>query len=303
MTLPRQIFKGRTELLTRSCSERRFFLTPSKETYEAFLYCFAVTAQEHKMDIFWLCVMSNHYHAGVLDKEGERPEFTRDFHSLLTRCLNVHLRRRENLWATEPSSAVHLADADAVFKKMVYSLTNPVKDHLVTKVVNWPGFNSLLCQLNDRPLIVKRPRWFFDENGEMPEEVELRFVRPPEFAHLSQQEWADRIRAAVAKQERKAAEKRERAGTLIIGRKAILRQSPHSCPKRFRACGGLRPRVATRNKWLRIELLQRNKRFQQRYREAFERRRKGDVDVLFPHGTYQLAILGLVRSEPPPTLH
>jgi putative transposase len=57
--------------------------------------------------------------------------------------------------------------------------------------------------------------------------------------------------------------------------------------------------VAAKSKWARIEALQRHKRFVAAYREAFEARR-GEVDVLFPFGTYQLRVLGLVRVEPPP---
>ena len=88
---------------------------------------------------------------------------------------------------------------------IVYALTNAVKDHLVDRVANWPGVNSYRYQLRDEPMVAKRPKWFFDEDGDMPDEVELRFVRPPEFAHLSQEEWAAKLQAAVEAEERKAA--------------------------------------------------------------------------------------------------
>ncbi len=62
--------------------------------------------------------------------------------------------------------------------------------------------------------------------------------------------------------------------------------------------------MATRNKWRRIELLQQSKRFQLRYRAAYERRCAGDLDVMFPYayGTYRLVRQGLVRCESPPAL-
>jgi hypothetical protein len=31
-----------------------------------------------------------------------------------------------------------------------------VKDHLVDKALNWPGFNALPYLLNDRPVVAKR---------------------------------------------------------------------------------------------------------------------------------------------------
>jgi len=40
-----------------------------------------------------------------------------------------------------------------------------VKDHLVDGVFNWPGLNSLRYQLSGKPMVVKRPAWFFDKTG------------------------------------------------------------------------------------------------------------------------------------------
>ena len=302
MTAPRQVVPGRAYMLTRRCSERRFFLRPSKETNNAYVYCFAVAAERYHIDVYWLSVLSNHEHPGVCDKLGNYPEFLRYFHSLLARCLNAHLGRWENFWSTEQPGALHLADGESVFDKMTYGLSNPAKDHLVDKVVHWPGVNSLSYQLSGKPMVATRPKWFFDEDGSMPQRAELHFARPPEFAHLSQKQWADKLRAAVAEAERKAALERERTGRRVVGRKAILRQSPYACPRSYTRRRGLRPRVASRNQWLRIEQLQRNKCFQQGYRRAYERRRAGKRPVLFPFGTYSLARQGLVRCKPPPVL-
>jgi hypothetical protein len=38
MTLPRQVVPGRDYMLTRRCSERRFFLRPADNTNNAFIY-------------------------------------------------------------------------------------------------------------------------------------------------------------------------------------------------------------------------------------------------------------------------
>ena len=302
MSLPRPVVQNRTYMVTRRCAERRFYLRPCPEVEQAFLFCLAVAAQRYGIVVCWVCVLSNHYHLGIRDVRGNYPEFLQFFHSLLARCLNVHLSRWENLWSSEQSGVLHLGDPAAVFDKMVYSLTNPVKAQLVDKVVHWPGINSLSFQLRGRPVVVKRPHWFFDKNGEMPDEVELRFARPPEFAELSQEEWAKRICTAVALEEQKAAELRTKTNGRIVGRKSILRQSPFSCPKTSTERRGLRPRVASRNKWRRIELLKANKGFLRSYRTACERRRSGGVEVEFPYGTYQLMKLKLVCCQQGPPL-
>jgi hypothetical protein len=46
MTLPRQVVPGRDYMITRRCSERRFFLCPDDDTNNAFLYCLALAATD-----------------------------------------------------------------------------------------------------------------------------------------------------------------------------------------------------------------------------------------------------------------
>ncbi len=135
MTHPRPVLQDRTYMITRRCPSRRFFLRPDEKVDQAFAYCFAVAAKRHGLDVYWLSVMSNHYHDGVHDNEGKYPKFLRYFHSLLARCLNVHLSRWESFWSTEQAGALVLGDGDTIFDKMIYSLTNPSKDHLVDLVM------------------------------------------------------------------------------------------------------------------------------------------------------------------------
>jgi hypothetical protein len=44
MTLPRQVVPGRDYMITRRCSERRFFLRPDDDTNDAFIYCLGLAA-------------------------------------------------------------------------------------------------------------------------------------------------------------------------------------------------------------------------------------------------------------------
>jgi putative transposase len=51
MSLPRPVIPGRTYLLTRRCSERRFFLRPDHATNNNYLYCLAYAAQKARGDL------------------------------------------------------------------------------------------------------------------------------------------------------------------------------------------------------------------------------------------------------------
>ena len=46
MSLPRAIVPGRRYMITRRCSERRFFMRPGRETNNAFIYCLALAARK-----------------------------------------------------------------------------------------------------------------------------------------------------------------------------------------------------------------------------------------------------------------
>ena len=51
MSLPRAILPGRCYMITRRCSERRFFMRPDRETNNAFVYCLALAARKASVSI------------------------------------------------------------------------------------------------------------------------------------------------------------------------------------------------------------------------------------------------------------
>jgi hypothetical protein len=59
MTVPRQILPGVTYLITRRCSEQRFFLRPSRKATEIFRYALAVASERYGIVLHAFCVMSN----------------------------------------------------------------------------------------------------------------------------------------------------------------------------------------------------------------------------------------------------
>ena len=86
----------------------------------------------------------------------------------------------------------------------------------------------------------------------------------------------------------------------MLGQRAVLRQSPFDRPRSHEPRRQLNPRVASRNKWARIEALSRLKAFIESYKEAWQRWRHGQRDVLFPYGTYALRLHAGVQCVGPP---
>ena len=118
-------------MITRRCSERRFFMRPGRETNNAFIYCLALAARKAGISIVCTGTMSNHYHAVVVDNHGRLPQFLEHFHKLYAKHQNALLGRWEAFWASEQTSVVELVKAEDVLAKTVYAIANPVTGHLV----------------------------------------------------------------------------------------------------------------------------------------------------------------------------
>ena len=289
MSLARPIVPGRVYLITRRCSERRFFLRPDHKTNQAFLYCLAEAAQRFEIQIIGFLAMSNHYHAVVVDPLGRLPDFTCHLHQMLAKVLNVRWSRWENLWSTEPPTYTWLVDTSDVFDKLLYCLLNPVSDHLVDSVANWPGASSWSL-VGGRELVVNRPTIFFRNGGVMPETVTLKLAFP---LGVDRTEWDARLRNAVLAEERALRDERLAKGIDLLGRKAVRAASAFNSPKTSAPRRNLRPFVACRNVWRRIAAVKGLQRFRHAYQAARERFVCGIRDVLFPAGTFALRRLGV----------
>jgi hypothetical protein len=288
MSLPREVIPGRYYMVTRRCSERRFFLRPDYETNNAFTYCLAMAASRTAVRIIFVHAASNHYHTGIFDAEGRYPEFLHYFHEFLAKSQNALRGRFEHFWSSEQTSVVRLVESADVIDKMIYALTNPVKDPLVDHVWEWPGVNSYEATINGTTLVASRPKHFFREDGNMPESVELRLARPLGFEEAPHAELAAQIKDRVTVFERTAADERRAKGIRVLGREHILKQDWRSSPDSQTPHFNLSPRVAAKSKWARVEALLRNKAFLEAYLDARQRLKAGEKDVVFPAGTWWL---------------
>jgi putative transposase len=297
MTAPRRVLPGTTYLVTRRCSERRFFLRPSRLTNEIFLYVLAVAASRYCIAVHAFCVMSNHYHLLVTDGRGRLPEFMQYLDMLVARATNASLGRWEGFWDSSRSySAVAHDSPEDVVSKTAYVLANPVGAGLVRTACEWPGLWTGPDQVGAARFVAERPKVFFREDGDMPKSAELVLTLPCEFASV--REYQALVAAAAdaleAQSRREIAS--ERRG--FLGRARVLAQKPFARPAPGEPRRGLNPRVASSDKWKRIEALARLTGFVRAYREARTAFCSGVRDAVFPAGTYLLRIEHGVRCAP-----
>jgi REP element-mobilizing transposase RayT len=296
MTAPRRILPGTTYLITRRCLHRCFLLKPSRLTNETVGYLLAVASRRYGIQVHVFCVLSNHLHLVVTDPEARLPAFHEYLDSLVARAINAALGREETFWAPGSYSAVALVTPSDIVDKSAYVLANPVAAGLVRRARRWPGLWSSPSSIATEPLRFKRPRHFFRENGSMPELAELQLVAPPVF--FDPAAYVERVRLALDHAETQARAEAAATGRGFVGEARILKVRSSARPASLEERRGIRPRVACRDKWRRIEALQRLASFIEDYRQALRAWRRGQAGVVFPAGTYLVRVTHGVACAP-----
>jgi len=284
MTAPRQVLRGATYLVTRRCTQRQFLLRPSKAANQTFLYLLALASERYGVEVHAYCVMSNHYHLVVTDRDARLPACLQYLDGLTGRAINSLLGRDEAFWGPDSFSAVELAGPEAIIDKSAYALANPVAAGLVRSAHRWPGLWSSPQDVGADARVALRPDNFFDPKGNMPASVALRLTTPPGFP--SAEAFRQDLRTALAMREAEAARK---VGT-FLGAARVLAQKTSTRPSHREPLRQFNPRVASRDENLRTAALARLLNFLDEYRQALRAWKEGARSVVFPPGTYLMRV-------------
>ena len=288
MTAPRRILQDATYLVTRRCSERRFFLRPSRAVNDVVRYVLAVASERYGVLIHAFCVLSNHLHLVVTDVRGDLPAFEQYVGSLVARAVNSLHGHWEHFWAPGSYSAVKLLEPCDVLSKIAYVLANPVAAGLVRHGAEWPGLWSAPEDIGAGPVVVKRPDDFFREHGDMPATATLQLVCPDGFESV--EAFRHSLLASLTSLEDEAARKLSAEGRSFLGRGKVLRQKPRAYPTSGETRRQLNPRIAGVDRWKRLEAIARLKDFVKAYRRAWLEFTQGLRETTFPPGTYWMRV-------------
>ena len=300
MSRARPVFKQARLMVTRRVHGREFRLRPSKKTNAIIRYVIAVVAERTGIILHAVCVMSNHTHICLTDPEGRICEFTRDCHAFIARAVNAAHGDFESMWSSEQTSHVTCVEPDDLIAKIAYAMANPVAATLVKYGKNWPGVRAAWPA---KARVVHRPKKFFrdeKDGGSWPDTAVLEFSRPPGYDGMSDEELAALIENEIDEREEHHRQEARRDGKSFMGRREVLEQSRYARPKKPEKRFELSPRVACRNKWLRIERLGHDRAWRGSYERALLDWRSGDRDVIFPYGTYKMRVVHNVFCAPPP---
>jgi hypothetical protein len=292
----RPIYAGRTYKVTRRCLERRMFFCPDAkaEQIENLIgYCLGHAANRYGIQVHACVFMSNHHHTDLSDPDGNLVAFKQLFHSMLARGINALRGRFEQVWSRDRPCDTRRVTDDETLADLVYTLTNPVEAGLVKWGHQWECFTTHGWRFGEVRRF-KRPGWFFDAEGEMPEVVTLTLHRPPVFRELSDDALSDKLAVAVRKHERSVQAQLRAANRRFMGQEKVRLQHWNAVARSYEERFTQAPRVAASSVWLRLAALDRDREWERTYAAAREELLAGG-DPVFPAGTYWLRRYAGVR--------
>lgn len=288
MTDVRCRLPGMAYMIERRIERRVHLFRPDPLMNQIFLYCVAVAAREKHISVVAVTLMSNHYHAVVVDHDGRICEFTERLHLLMTKATQVLRGWVGRVFNGARPSYVELTTPAAIIDKCGYTLANPTAAGLVRFSKEWPGVRTRVSDIGERRLRIERPAVFFAEGGSMPEVEELGFVMAEALTHIYGVKRArDRIADAVARHEAKGHAEAAAKGWSFKGADRVLKSSPYSRTKTLEDLRQLNPRYAGDSESIKAAV-GRDVVFRERYAAARERWLGGDRDVIWPAGTYAM---------------
>jgi REP element-mobilizing transposase RayT len=294
MSSPRPIFPNTTYTASRRTTQRRFLLRPDPAVNDIFLYCLAYAVRKHGVLIHAWITMSNHHHVAITDVRGNLPDFMACLDRLVARAVNCFRGRWENLFAPGSYGAAAIIDPADVIDKLVYILANPVAAGIVSHSNDWRGASSRGWRFGEKRT-VRRPAVFFDAEGGMPSEIPLTLSRPPGLEQLGPADLDADLRRRLIERETAIRAEFQDAGRSFMGMAAAMRVSPDDTPNTVEPRRTLNPRFACRDTDGRITALRGYTTWLLTYRAAYREYRRGNLDALFPDGTYLMRIHHHVR--------
>ena len=300
---PQRVLPGQLVFTDRVSLEHRFLLRPDRVMREIFFALLAHYAKRHGIRVHAVVLMSTHYHLLFTDVGGCRGDFFRDFHSMLTKAVQVYRGAKSYVFDKEPTSQVVCVTEKGGVEAMAYLLGNPTAAGICVDPTTWPGLVSRVEDAGRRrterfalPKKIRREDGTlvrFLDDVSWPDTVELVLEPLADAVGMDAsacvEEIRDRLDALVAN---KVAEQKQRGGRFVGVWKA-MRQSVFKraaswlLPAPFR--DKIRPRVkagAGEGK-ARAAALVENEAFYEKHAECVARVRRGDKDVVFPAGTFR----------------
>lgn len=297
-------------LTTRSRNSELWFIN-NPELEKAILGYVAKFTKRYSVKLYAMAIEGNHMQAPADFPKLNRAHFMRDLNSCVARAVPRYAPKYQGgrFWGRRYSQEF-VPGVEDVKEQFFYTVLQPVKDGLVEKISDYPGYNCF----HDAAWGVKREykvcHWA-EYNAakrhnpsvgikDFIEVVTLEYARIPGYEDMPQKDYAHMLEKEL--EERRSAIVRERLknGLGFVGRSGLLKAKPGSLPKNTKRSdiNTHRPRVLSICNERRARCRAWYFDIYTRYKAASKEYRNGNRDVVFPEGTYP-PILLVPNTSPP----
>jgi hypothetical protein len=283
-------------LTTRTLHSRLWFV--NNQTLEDKILGHAANcANRYGVKLYALAIEGNHIQGPALFPKGNRASFMRDLNSAIARVVpreTAHPGGR--FWARRYSNEF-LPGAEDVEEYFFYTVLQPIKDGLVERISDYPGYNCF----HDAVWGVKRKfkvvRWaeyhralkrgLNPKVADYTETVYLEYERLPGYEGLSQRDYALLMMKKLEERRIQIVKSRHTEGKGFLGTERLKATAPGSLPKSTKTSTvqSHRPRILCVCPHRRREAKAWYFEIHFAYKEASAEYRAGKK-VMFPLGTY-----------------
>ncbi len=293
MTHPRIVVRGATYAVTRRCVCRKSFLGWwSDEVDAVWLWCLALAAEKCNVDIHHAVRVGSHYHLTFTIREENLGRFLWWLNRSLSCALNALLEKHgieapRELFDSRHTYVERLVDAESQLANIVYERLNPPAAGLAETCDDLPGMSLPPAMWKGAPRRLERPTVYFKKGPN----TRLLQMSPPPLLYLAFGGDVDALVHHTSKLERVG----ERTLRIARGQRRVRTHAevrsidPWSEPASPRERSDGRHdgfKCATREDYHagRREV----RRWRSAYREARCHWQRGNREVFYPHGTYEM---------------
>ena len=250
----------------------------------------------------------NHPHglfSPIEDNLQNIPKFFQQTNSLIARGVN-DTWSREGAVFTRARVTPCKSDA-AAEKQLLYAVTNPVKDGLISRVKETPFFSTYMHQSQGEPLRFWYIDWAAywkaggaDNKKRSPKEflkwVEWETTPLPHLADLTVHQRQTRIRKLVQEEERHQEELRREEKRTVIGVPALFKIDPRNRPKNPKP-NTPQPLCHADDRETALAFEEEWDEFLDAYRAASIDYRGGYFERLFPAGSFRPPLIRIINGD------
>ncbi len=294
-------------LTTRTVQSRLWFVN-NQRLESTVLGLAAKFTHRYGVELYALAIEGNHIQGPALFPQGNRASFMRDFNSGVARAVKLETSHGGGtVWDRRYSNEFLPAPED-VEEYFFYTVLQPVKDGLVDRISDYPGYNCFHDAIRGIERKFKIVRWAeyntAVRRGRNPhvkdytDIVILRYSRLPGYEQLSQDAYARLMQEKLEQRRVAIVESRRAQGLTCVGRATLIKTTPGSLPKSTKTSlrNSHRPRILSVCPKRRAEGKAWYFDIYFKYKDASLRYRRREVGVIFPLGTYPPASPRLENS-------